>query len=74
MTKETYESQISRLEEADSDYSTTVSRWSAESIANDADIEIKKLKELLKEAQTQLFATVGCPKGLVDRIDEVLEA
>jgi hypothetical protein len=50
MTKETYESRISQLDEADSDYSTTVSRWSAENIADDADREIKKLKELLKRA------------------------
>jgi len=73
MTKETYESRISQLDEADSDYSTTVSRWSAEMIADDADREIKKLKELLKETLTQLETTVGCPEELANRIDEALD-
>ena len=50
MTKLTYEAQISGLEEPEPDYYSVVSRWSAESIANDADNEIKTLKELLRTA------------------------
>jgi hypothetical protein len=72
MTKETYESRINQLDEADSDCSFQRYRRSAESIADDADQEIKNLKELLITCEIILEAADGY-KSMAQAIREALD-
>jgi hypothetical protein len=77
MTKQKYYQKINALDYESANFNSgfrlAVPMVDAEMIAEEADAEIEKLKELLKEVLTVLETRVGCPLDLVKRVDEALE-